>query len=128
VLTALPDQHVDTGIGLERLVSLLQGVSSNYDSDVFRPIFRAIEGCSTEKDVVGEEDLTLRDTASRALADHVRTLSFAIANGVFPSNTGRGYVYARKGLGDGGRLELGAEQTAWLADNGVAVTDNGDEG
>jgi len=101
ILSTLPDQHVDTGMGLERLVSLLQNVSSNYDIDVFQPIFRAIEGCSTDEEVgkygglVLEEDVTLRDTAYRAVADHVRTLAFAIADGVVPSNTGRGYVLRR---------------------------------
>lgn len=101
ILTSLPDQHVDTGMGLERLVSLLQDVRSNYDIDVFQPIFRAIEGCTTSEDVgpygglVLEEDVTLRDTAYRAVADHVRTLAFAIADGVVPSNGGRGYVLRR---------------------------------
>jgi len=101
ILSTLPDQHVDTGMGLERLVSLLQDVKSNYDIDVFQPIFRAIEGCSNDKDVgpygglVGEEDVALRDTAYRAVADHVRTLAFAIADGVVPSNAGRGYVLRR---------------------------------
>jgi len=101
ILSTLPDQHVDTGMGLERLVSLLQNVDSNYDIDVFQPIFRAIEGCTTSEDVgpygglVLEEDVTLRDTAYRAVADHVRTLAFAIADGVVPSNGGRGYVLRR---------------------------------
>jgi alanyl-tRNA synthetase len=97
-LSTLPDQHIDTGMGLERLVSLLQDKRSNYDIDAFQPIFKAIEKHSSVGPYTGlvlDEDTTLKDTAYRAVADHARTLAFAIADGVVPSNEGRGYVLRR---------------------------------
>jgi alanyl-tRNA synthetase len=97
-LSTLPDQHIDTGMGLERLVSLLQDKKSNYDIDAFQPIFKAIEERSNVGPYTGlvlDEDTTLKDTAYRAVADHARTLAFAIADGVVPSNEGRGYVLRR---------------------------------
>ena len=97
-LSTLPNQHIDTGMGLERLVSLLQDKSSNYDIDCFQPLFREIEKYSQVGPYTGlvlEEDTTLRDTAYRAIADHARTLSFAIADGAVPNNEGRGYVLRR---------------------------------
>jgi len=97
-LTPLPNKHVDTGMGLERLCSLLQDKSSNYDIDAFAPIFRAIEGLANVgpyEGKLGEEDATNRDTAYRAVADHARTLTFALADGAVPSNGGRGYVLRR---------------------------------
>ena len=97
-LSTLPNQHIDTGMGLERLVSLLQDKSSNYDIDIFQPLFREIEKYSQVGPYTGlvlEEDTTLKDTAYRAIADHARTLSFAIADGAVPNNGGRGYVLRR---------------------------------
>ena len=97
-LSTLPNQHIDTGMGLERLVSLLQDKSSNYDIDIFQPLFREIEKYSQVGPYTGlvlEEDTTLKDTAYRAIADHARTLSFAIADGAVPNNEGRGYVLRR---------------------------------
>lgn len=97
-LTVLPNQHIDTGMGLERLVSLLQDKRSNYDIDVFQPLFREIEKYATVGPYTGkvlEEDTTNKDTAYRAIADHARTLSFAIADGAIPNNEGRGYVLRR---------------------------------
>lgn len=97
-LNALPNKHVDTGMGLERLCSLLQGKDSNYDIDSFQPIFRKIEELSkvgSYGGLVGEDDTTLRDTAYRAVADHARTLTFALADGAVPDNEGRGYVLRR---------------------------------
>ena len=97
-LKPLPSKHIDTGMGLERLASLLQGKTSNYDIDIFQPLFKAIEGLSKEgpyRGHIGEQDVTLRDTAYRAIADHARALSFAIADGAVPSNEGRGYVLRR---------------------------------
>ena len=97
-LTTLPNQHIDTGMGLERLVSLLQDKSSNYDIDCFQPLFREIEKYSKVGPYTGlvlEDDTTLKDTAYRAIADHARTLSFAIADGAVPNNEGRGYVLRR---------------------------------
>lgn len=97
-LQLLPAKHIDTGMGLERLVSILQQKTSNYDIDVFQPIF---ERLSTYSKVgpytgrVGTDDVDLKDTAYRAIADHIRTLSFAIADGAVPNNEGRGYVLRR---------------------------------
>jgi len=97
-LASLPAKHIDTGMGLERLVSILQDKSSNYDTDVFTPIFQKLEELSKVgpyEGKLGEEDVTLKDTAYRAVADHIRTLSFALADGAVPNNEGRGYVLRR---------------------------------
>jgi len=96
-LAQLPQQHIDTGMGLERLVSILQDKSSNYDIDAFAPLFQKIEEHSKVGPYEGkvEDDTTLKDTAYRAIADHARTLSFAIADGAVPNNEGRGYVLRR---------------------------------
>ena len=97
-LRSLPNKHVDTGMGFERLVSILQDKSSNYDTDVFTPIFRAIQettGAREYRGQFGTEDADGVDTAYRVVADHVRTLMFAISDGVMPNNEGRGYVIRR---------------------------------
>mmetsp|Transcript_34158 Transcript_34158/g.71386 ORF Transcript_34158/g.71386 Transcript_34158/m.71386 type:complete len:993 (-) Transcript_34158:986-3964(-) len=97
-LASLPQKHIDTGMGLERLVSILQDKSSNYDTDVFGPIFDKLEELSKVgpyEGKLGEDDETLKDTAYRAVADHIRTLSFALADGAVPNNEGRGYVLRR---------------------------------
>ncbi len=97
-LASLPAKHIDTGMGLERLVSILQDKSSNYDTDVFSPIFRKLEELTKVgpyEGKLGEEDATLKDTAYRAVADHIRTLTFALADGAVPNNEGRGYVLRR---------------------------------
>ena len=89
-LAKLPARHVDTGMGFERVCAVLQGKSSNYDTDVFTPIIQAIAGASG-RPYAGEEN----QTAMRVIADHVRMLSFAIADGAIPGNEGRGYVLRR---------------------------------
>eukprot|EP00521_Asterionellopsis_glacialis_P013316 CAMPEP_0195305328 /NCGR_PEP_ID=MMETSP0707-20130614/36087_1 /TAXON_ID=33640 /ORGANISM="Asterionellopsis glacialis, Strain CCMP134" /LENGTH=1008 /DNA_ID=CAMNT_0040369413 /DNA_START=123 /DNA_END=3149 /DNA_ORIENTATION=- len=97
-LQTLPQQHIDTGMGLERLASILQDKTSNYDIDVFQPIFDKIAEHSQVGPYSGlvlDDDVTLKDTAYRAIADHARTLSFAIADGAVPNNEGRGYVLRR---------------------------------
>lgn len=90
-LKNLPARHVDTGMGFERLVRVLQGKSSNYDSDVFIPYLKWLEHKSG-KSYGKNEDINI---AMRVVADHVRAVSFSIADGQLPSNTGAGYVIRR---------------------------------
>ncbi len=91
-LKELPARHVDTGMGFERILSVLQGKSSNYDTDLFTPIFERI-GELVGKDYASSDE-NVR-VAFRVIADHVRAVSSAIADGAQPSNTGRGYVLRR---------------------------------
>jgi hypothetical protein len=111
-LKSLPSKHVDTGMGFERLVSVVQDKHSNYDTDVFTPIFAKVQeltGVRPYEGKFGAEDVDGIDTAYRVVADHVRTLTFALSDGGVPNNVGRGYVlrrilrrgarYARKKLG-----------------------------
>ncbi|PIE99443.1 MAG: alanine--tRNA ligase, partial [Polaribacter sp.] len=90
-LEELPNKHIDTGMGFERLCMVLQGVQSNYDTDVFTPLIREIETIS--KTSYGKDEKT--DVAIRVVADHVRAVAFAIADGQLPSNNGAGYVIRR---------------------------------
>jgi alanyl-tRNA synthetase len=90
-LEDLPNKHIDTGMGFERLCMVMQGVTSNYDTDVFTPIIREIE---TITDVKYGVDLK-QDIAIRVISDHVRAVAFSIADGQLPSNTGAGYVIRR---------------------------------
>ena len=90
-LEKLPAKHVDTGMGFERLCMIVQGVQSNYDTDVFTPIIREIETI-TETTYGNDEKI---DVAIRVIADHVRAVAFAIADGQLPSNNGAGYVIRR---------------------------------
>ena len=87
----LPAKHVDTGMGLERVVAVLQGVLSNYDIDILRDLIASIEGLAGKK--YGKSPET--DISFRAITDHARAVSFLIADGVLPSNEGRGYVLRR---------------------------------
>jgi len=92
-LTPLPAPSVDTGMGLERVTSVLQNVNTNYDIDLFKPILVAIEAASDYR-YRGSMDDEL-DTAVRVLCDHSRAATFLLSDGVIPSNEGRGYVLRR---------------------------------
>ncbi len=100
--TPLPAKHVDTGMGFERICSIMQctnnftdfsGVISNYETDVFSPIFQKLEDMSGK--TYGSSMTDPVDIAFRVIADHIRCLSFSIADGILPSNEGRGYVLRR---------------------------------
>ena len=90
-LEKLPMKHVDTGMGFERLCMVLQGVKSNYDTDVFKPLISKLESVSNKS--YGKDKKT--DIAVRVIVDHLRAVSFSIADGQLPSNTGAGYVIRR---------------------------------
>lgn len=99
-LSKLPHPCVDTGMGLERLVSCLNNTYSNYDTDLFEPFFCRIKELCPEvprayEGRVGDDDPDRIDLAYRAVADHIRTVTVAIADGAVPSNDGRGYVIRR---------------------------------
>ncbi len=91
-LVPLPAKHVDTGMGLERLVRVLQGKTSNYDTDLFMGTIHTVEKL-TGKTYKGTDEKS--DVAFRVIADHIRAISFTIADGQLPSNTGAGYVIRR---------------------------------
>ncbi|MCH7525032.1 MAG: alanine--tRNA ligase [Bacteroidetes bacterium] len=90
-LENLPNKHIDTGMGFERLCMVLQGVQSNYDTDVFTPIIREIEIITNTE----YGNVEKKDVAIRVIADHLRAVAFSIADGQLPSNTGAGYVIRR---------------------------------
>ncbi len=106
-LASLPAKHVDTGMGFERICAVLQGKNSNYDTDVFAPLIKKISEISGKpysanlQSPIGNLPSSISnlqssiDTAIRVIADHIRTLTFAIGDGAIPSNEGRGYVLRR---------------------------------
>ncbi|MED3549091.1 alanine--tRNA ligase [Cytobacillus praedii] len=89
--TPLPKKNIDTGMGLERMASVVQNVPTNFDTDLFMPIIRGTEEISGEKYGVNKEI----DVAFKVIADHIRTVAFAVGDGALPSNEGRGYVLRR---------------------------------
>lgn len=91
-LEPLPAKHVDTGMGLERLVRVMQGKTSNYDTDIFSGTIAAVEKITEKKYDFGSDKTAI---AFRVIADHIRAISFTIADGQLPSNTGAGYVIRR---------------------------------
>tara|TARA_B100000780_G_scaffold277547_1_gene248487 strand:- start:2102 stop:4717 length:2616 start_codon:yes stop_codon:yes gene_type:complete len=91
-LIPLPNKHVDTGMGFERLVMAIQGKKSNYDTDVFSPLLNELSLLSNKKYTAGND---LESVAFRVIVDHVRAVSFSICDGQLPSNTGAGYVIRR---------------------------------
>ncbi|MGM7683034.1 alanine--tRNA ligase [Cytobacillus sp. Hm23] len=89
--TPLPKKNIDTGMGLERMCSIIQDVPTNFDTDLFMPIIEATEHISNEK---YRQDSS-KDVAFKVIADHIRTVTFAVSDGALPSNEGRGYVLRR---------------------------------
>lgn len=89
--TPLPKKNIDTGMGLERMASVVQDVPTNFDTDLFMPTINATEEISGEKYGVSKE----KDEAFKVIADHIRTVAFAVGDGALPSNEGRGYVLRR---------------------------------
>lgn len=89
--TELPAKNIDTGMGLERIVSVMQDVPTNFDTDLFVPIIKEIEKISGEKYGTDVE----KDVAFKVIADHIRTVVFAVSDGALPSNEGRGYILRR---------------------------------
>jgi len=89
--TPLPKKNIDTGMGLERMASVIQDVPTNFDTDLFMPIMHVIENFSDDKYGTDEQ----KDMAFKVIADHIRTVAFAIGDGALPSNEGRGYVLRR---------------------------------
>ena len=119
VLEPLPATHVDTGMGFERITSILQGVDSNYKTDLFTPILTTIADMT---DAAYFEDE--RGLPHRVIADHIRCLTFAIGDGVMPSNEGRGYVIRRilrRAVLYGKKLGMDAAFIYRLVDNVVAL-------
>ena len=94
-LESLPEKHIDTGMGFERLCMALQGKQSNYDTDVFTPFIKFVEQSSGKKYTFSYDLTAKSDIAMRVVVDHLRAVSFTIADGQLPSNTGAGYVIRR---------------------------------
>ncbi len=94
-LKELPAKHIDTGMGFERLAMVMQGKQSNYDTDVFTPLIREIETITNSTYESNDASAEETNIAIRVIADHVRAVTFAIADGQLPSNNGAGYVIRR---------------------------------
>jgi alanyl-tRNA synthetase len=120
VLEPLPAKHVDTGMGLERIVSIMQGVTSNYKTDLLLPLMKTIQSLAGQSD----KQMLENYTPYRVIADHARACSFLIADGVIPGNTGRNYItrmIARRAARFGGKIGL---DKPFLAKVSEAVVNN----
>lgn len=119
-LEALPAKHVDTGMGFERIVSILQNTKSNYRTDLFKPLFHAIQQLTAHND----EEVEANITPYRVISDHARAATFLIADGVVPGNLGRNYVcrmIIRRAARFGGKIGL---HQPFLADIAQKVIEN----
>jgi alanyl-tRNA synthetase len=134
-LKTLPAKHVDTGAGFERVVAVLQGKKSNYDTDVFSAILDAISAKSKEtggkpyQEIAADPAAEKQAIALRVMADHLRTISFAVADGVMPGNAGRGYVIRRilRRAVRYGYQTLGFREPMMTTLVGVVVREMGDQ-
>jgi alanyl-tRNA synthetase len=120
-LTDLPAASIDTGMGLERIVAVIQGKASNYDTDLFTPLLRAIEAQTdrTYGPLHPQQQNTPHDVSMRVVADHLRAMTFLIADGVMPSNEWRGYVLRkimRRAMRHGKKLGMTAPFLHQLVD------------
>ncbi|MCJ7734775.1 MAG: alanine--tRNA ligase, partial [Anaerolineales bacterium] len=114
-LDPLPNRHVDTGLGLDRVVAILQGKNSNYRTDLFFPLIEAVQGLTGHSDQERDDQFT----PYRVIADHARAAAFLIADGVVPGNMGRNYVcrmVIRRGYRFGGHLGLFSPFLGKIAD------------
>jgi alanyl-tRNA synthetase len=122
-IKALPKPSIDTGMGLERITAIVQGVESNYDTDLFTPILKAIGGsCGKEYDSASPEGVSFR-----VIADHARAATFLISDGVLPSNEGRGYVLRRimrRALRHGKKLGINEPFLFRLTDEVIALMED----
>ena len=120
-VSKLPKPSIDTGMGLERILRVLQKVKSNYDTDVFIPYINEIDAISGRRYNSGDEAY---DTAARVISDHIRTSVFLSAESVFPSNEGRGYVFRRilrRLIRYALQLNIGLENLIYLGNTAVIV-------
>ncbi len=114
-LDPLPNKHVDTGLGLDRVVAIMQNVNSNFRSDLLLPIIEAVQELTGDSDQERDENFT----PYRVIADHARAATFLIADGVVPGNMGRNYVcrmIIRRGYRFGGHLGLNSPFLKWIAE------------
>jgi alanyl-tRNA synthetase len=117
----IPKPSIDTGMGLERILRVMQGVKSNYETDVFMPYINEIDNITGKRYNVGDEAY---DTAVRVISDHIRTSVFLSAESVFPSNEGRGYVFRRilrRLIRYSLKLNIGIENLIYLGNTVVIV-------
>jgi alanyl-tRNA synthetase len=120
-LTPLPKPSIDTGMGLERILAILQGKTSNYDTDLFQPLIKVVTDATGETYTFSDN---VFDLACRVLADHSRAAAFLVADGIYPSNEGRGYVLRRvlrRAIRFGRRIGMEEASVSLVADKVVDV-------